>query len=232
MGVSERKAREKLRRKQNIIDAAEDVFFTQGFENSTMSQVALKAELSKGTLYLYFKSKDEIYSAIILRSFHILQQHLEQVLTDCAALSGFRMLEKVAEAYIKFAYEFPNYFNTILDYENSDFDLKNLEGEARRALEAGNGVIDLLVNAIRKGQEDGSIRPSLEATEMAFVLWSQLTGLLQVIRKKMDIISHYFSIQKDNLLQTHLEIMKKGIELLEWKSNESKDTIRPLRSDE
>jgi AcrR family transcriptional regulator len=228
MGVSERKAREKLRRKQNIIDAAEDVFFTNGFDNATMSQVALKAELSKGTLYLYFKSKDEVYSAIILRSFHILQQHLEQVLADCSALSGFGVLEKVAEAYIRFAYEFPNYFNTILDYENSDFDLANLDGESKRALEAGNGVIDLIINAIKRGQDDGSIRPTLDATEMAFVLWSQLTGLLQVIRKKMDIISHYFQIQKDNLLQTHLEIMRKGIELLEWKNKETQDSIKPL----
>ena len=56
MGIAERKEREKLQRRNDIIDAAERLFFQHGFETPTMDDVAREAELSKGTLYLYFKS--------------------------------------------------------------------------------------------------------------------------------------------------------------------------------
>ena len=65
MGIAERKEREKQQRREEIVQAAEEVFFSKGFEKSTMDDVAEKAELSKGTLYLYFKSKEELLIGII-----------------------------------------------------------------------------------------------------------------------------------------------------------------------
>ena len=67
MGVSERKERERERRREDILDAAEKVFFEKGIDLATMEDVALTAELSKATLYLYFSSKEEIYFAIFVR---------------------------------------------------------------------------------------------------------------------------------------------------------------------
>ena len=61
MGITERKEREKLQRREDILNAAERVFFSKGHKNSTMDDVAEEAELSKGTLYLYFKSKEGFY---------------------------------------------------------------------------------------------------------------------------------------------------------------------------
>ena len=57
MGIQERKEREKLQRREDIIDAAEKVFFKKDLDSATMDDVANEAELSKGTLYIYFKSK-------------------------------------------------------------------------------------------------------------------------------------------------------------------------------
>ena len=68
MGTSERKEREKLQRRQEIIDSAEKVFFSKGFGNTTMDDIASEAELSKGTLYLYFKSKEELFKVFVNRS--------------------------------------------------------------------------------------------------------------------------------------------------------------------
>lgn len=56
MGTTERKKREKERRRNTIIDAAEKVIFSKGLDQSTMTEIAQEAELSKGTLYLYFKN--------------------------------------------------------------------------------------------------------------------------------------------------------------------------------
>ena len=72
MGVNERKKREKLKRANDIINAAEKVFFKKGFENATMDDIAAEAELSKGTLYLYFDTKEALYAEIGMRGNDIL----------------------------------------------------------------------------------------------------------------------------------------------------------------
>ncbi len=64
MGIEERKQREKEERYNVIVDAAETVIFSKGIEQATMEEIAREAELSKGTLYLYFRSKNELYTAI------------------------------------------------------------------------------------------------------------------------------------------------------------------------
>ena len=61
MGIQERKQRERERRRQQIIVAAKRVFSEKGFSKSTMEDIAREAELSPGTLYLYFKNKDKVY---------------------------------------------------------------------------------------------------------------------------------------------------------------------------
>ena len=67
MGIAERREREKDQRRNTILDAAEKVFFSQGINLATMDGVAEEAELSKGTLYLYFKSKEELFLGIACR---------------------------------------------------------------------------------------------------------------------------------------------------------------------
>ena len=59
-----RREREKQKRRQEIIDAAEKVFFTKGYDKVTMDEIAQKAEVNKALLYYYFKNKE----TFILRS--------------------------------------------------------------------------------------------------------------------------------------------------------------------
>ena len=66
MAFERRRIREKENRKSAILKAARKLFFEKGFKSVTVESIARKAELSKGAVYLYFKSKDEIYSQILL----------------------------------------------------------------------------------------------------------------------------------------------------------------------
>ncbi|MDL1893205.1 helix-turn-helix transcriptional regulator, partial [Sphingobacteriales bacterium CHB3] len=52
MGIIERKEREKEQRREEIVTAAEKIFFEKGLAIATMDEIAEAAELSKGTLYL------------------------------------------------------------------------------------------------------------------------------------------------------------------------------------
>ena len=67
------KDKRKNTNKNDIVDAAEKLFFTKGYNNSTMDQVAREADLQRD-LYSYFKSKEDIYEKIIQRGYEVLNK--------------------------------------------------------------------------------------------------------------------------------------------------------------
>ena len=60
-----RKERERLFKKQEILDATIKIFAKKGFKATTLDEIAEKSEFGKGTIYNYFSSKEEIYKEII-----------------------------------------------------------------------------------------------------------------------------------------------------------------------
>ena len=82
MGIKERKEREKQIRRQQIQDAAKEVFLEKGFRTATMEDIALRAELSPATIYLYFKNKDELYASLNLLTLQFLQKQMEGICND------------------------------------------------------------------------------------------------------------------------------------------------------
>ncbi|MBN2541666.1 TetR/AcrR family transcriptional regulator [bacterium] len=65
MSTFDRRKREKERRRNDIINAALKLFASKGFNNTTVDDIANEIELSKGTIYLYFESKEDIFHKLI-----------------------------------------------------------------------------------------------------------------------------------------------------------------------
>jgi AcrR family transcriptional regulator len=209
MGVLERKEREKKQRRNAILDAAEKIFFHQGLSNTSMDSIAKEAEFSKGTLYLYFKNKEELYRAVLLRGFILLEQKLKEESSE--EVSAYENLKRITMTYYKFSQEEDGYFNAILSYQDDEFDLDNLEVESGKSVKAGNRVMQILIDVLERGREDGSIDPNINPVESAFVLWSQFTGFLQMIKKKKEIIDHYFTVGAEHLLDTYFLLLEKSL---------------------
>lgn len=65
--------------REQLVDVARQLFAKNGFENTTMNDIALLSNKGRRTLYTYFKSKDEIYFAVIQTELERLSQRLEEV---------------------------------------------------------------------------------------------------------------------------------------------------------
>ena len=61
MGITERKIKEKAKRKASIIKAAKKIIIKNGANNASIDLISKEAQLSKGAIYLYFKSKDDLF---------------------------------------------------------------------------------------------------------------------------------------------------------------------------
>jgi len=100
MGTKERRDREEQARLQAILDAAESVFARKGYYETRMDDIALKAELAKGTLYYYFKSKDEIYV-------HLLETESKKVYEGIKArLAGKTTAREILTEVMNFSVEY------------------------------------------------------------------------------------------------------------------------------
>ncbi len=67
------KEKEKEKRREYIIDAAEKLFLDKGYENVPMSDIAEEVGVNRATLYLYFKNKDTLYFAVLLRGLNLMR---------------------------------------------------------------------------------------------------------------------------------------------------------------
>ncbi len=79
MGIQERKKREKEGRRHQILAASKQLFSDRGFHQTTMEDIASAAELSPGTIYLYFKSKDELFAELSLGVIEYFNNRLEKL---------------------------------------------------------------------------------------------------------------------------------------------------------
>ena len=95
MGTRKKAALEQFNR-DNILDAAKELFEQKGVEATTMDDIARHADYSKSTIYVYFKSKEDIYNSIVEDYMSILTGEIE---TCINAETGFE------DSYYIFDYE-------------------------------------------------------------------------------------------------------------------------------
>ena len=206
MGIAERREREKEQRKNDIIDAAERVFFARGPENATMDDIAEEAELSKGTLYLYFKNKEDLYLAIHLRGNIILKSLFEKAVK--VPKTGIEKTRAIGNAYVEFFNQYPDYFNAMIYYESHDIDFEDQDSIASECLIVGKSTLEILIEAIMTGIKDGSIRSDIDPFKTALCLWGQTTGIIQIASLKEKIVlAKQFSLTAKNVIDYNFDLI-------------------------
>jgi len=210
VGIAERREREKEQRKNDIVDAAERIFFKKGHENATMDDVANEAELSKGTLYLYFKNKEDLYLAIHLRGNKILHSLFEKAVKK--EKTGIGKTRSIGEAYVEYFNKYPDYFNAMLYYESREIDFDDKDSIAIECLIEGKATLELLIESIVIGIKDGSIRSDIEPVKTAISLWGQTTGILQIASLKEKIVlAKHFSISAQEVIDYNFELIYQAL---------------------
>src|ERR1051325_9122200 len=107
MGTQQRRAREKEALRQEILDAARELFAKEGYENVSMRKVAEKIEYSPTTIYLYFESKADLLYFICEETFAKLHKKMESLNEGCD--DPLDCLRKGMRAYIEFGLRHPNH---------------------------------------------------------------------------------------------------------------------------
>jgi TetR/AcrR family fatty acid metabolism transcriptional regulator len=157
-------------RQAEIIDAARRVIARDGPGKASMERIAEEARISKGTLYLYFDSKDALVQEATERG------HAEMAAYVDAALREARSPVGAIEAYIRSTLQFCDEHEMLFRAMNTYPDSEG--GAASRVVARHvDGYVDRLEEYIRQGIASGALRP-VNARRMARVLVEAVRGIV------------------------------------------------------
>lgn len=122
-----RKERERLQRKQDIVDVAEKLFLQKGFANVTMEQIAKESEFSRKTLYLYFKNREDLFTLVYLKVSRLRWEILSNAMDSKEA--GYDKLKAYGEAYYDFVVRYPEYFRMGMYLDHNGMNYEKISSE-------------------------------------------------------------------------------------------------------
>ena len=185
MGARKKLALEQFNR-DNILTAARELFETKGVQETTMDDIALQADYSKSTIYVYFQSKEDIYNSIVV---DYLDALIGKLTTDFETDDSFEhSYYKLGESLVGFCERYPKYYASLMFEEKATNSRKKAVNVLPAILQELYNLVELL---IEKGKKNKTLAASLDVKSTALYLWSALSGIIQISeQKKKEITKH------------------------------------------
>jgi AcrR family transcriptional regulator len=158
-------------RRAQIIQAALTCFIRKGYNNTTMDDIVAESGLSKGTLYWYFESKDDLFAAALASPIMDWGEEAVTALEQCPTASD--KLRTLAQWMVDLCKTFEGFFGLFLEFWAS----------SPRREEVGQSWIslltrykDIIVEIIEEGIRDGEFKP-VDAEQLVWAIMAAYDGL-------------------------------------------------------
>ncbi len=207
MGLHERRIKEKDNRRRLILKSARALFFKKGFNKVTVDEIAKISELGKGSIYLYFNSKEEIYAQILLSDIDSFYQ-MVSVLFEKKG-SALELLEEFSMIYVDFFLNESELFRILMTFMLHP-DRMNLSKELNtQILEANARSIDIIGKILEKGVDSKEFSPEINIRRNQNAIWGLLNGVVSLF-----IFFGSKERRKDKInatIKSALEVFVKGL---------------------
>ena len=161
-------------RQQEIADIAVPLFIEQGFNETSMRQIAQAIGLGKSTLYDYFPSKDDIIVYVVQEHIALLIQRAENMIAEEG--DAAEHLREVMQMQLAFSLENKAFYMRVM------FEAQRLKVESQRRIQTHRYAYqDLIKSLIEAGIEQGSFRP-VDATMAMKTIISMMTPVIYTSR--------------------------------------------------
>lgn len=205
MGIAQRKEREREALRLKIIQAATDLFREVGYEAVSMRKIAKRVEYSVGTLYLYYRDKDELFFAVQQAAFRVGFAYIEQIPANAGPMDRLMIL---GQRYVQFGVENPDLYRLMFMMEGPMQALEEDE-QWRSGMQLHNLLTDTVTDCIEAGQIE-----SEHPDGLSFGLWSLVHGMVSLrisnrihIYNKRAVTKHTELPNLDYLLQQTYQLM-------------------------
>jgi len=178
MSIQQRKERERIARRQAILEAAAAVFAKHGLDSATIEMVAREAEVAVGTIYLYFSSRDDLFLQLTAERIEALVARYADI--QSSGLAPLEELSTMARAYIEYLTSSRELFliHQSVGYARIRKRLKRKAEIAHydRVIGLGHKAFDQWEAAVGRVYELGLIPNVMDLATTASVMWASLNG--------------------------------------------------------
>ena len=165
---------EKALKRDLILDAAYTMLSRRGYHEATMGKIARKAGVSHGTLYWHFKSKEDLFFAVLEREFLRVDEAIRPALAmDQPAIKKIEMLLRFSVSTLEQSSDFLALMFSAMAGSSERFE-RSLAQMAKNIYSTYN---DMLEEIIIQGQQQGDIREDVNARAVAVAMVSLLDAL-------------------------------------------------------
>lgn len=201
MGVQERRARERQELRQEILDAARDLFVREGFENVSMRKVADLIEYSPTTIYLYFQDKADLLDCVCEETLAKLDAKLEALRNTTS--DPLERLKRGFRVYVDFGLEYPNDYRVafLTEFKPSAEPCRELRCRAM-----GQKTFDHLRSSVGECVRQG-VFAARDVEAVSQSLWAAMHGITSLL-----ILHPRFPwIDRDELIASMIDIVFQGL---------------------
>jgi len=202
LGLEERRKREKENRKNAILKAARMLFFEKGFKPVTVESIARKAELSKGSIYIHYNSKEEIYTQILLSDIDKFHDRISDLLQNPASASD--ALLKLANIYVDFFFHDRELFSILMTFMLHTSDMNLPVDLNDHIVKTTNKTIGIIEQVFKYGIERGEFPKTLNLRQNRNAVWGMLNGIISL---------HLFTGVEDKRAEVIHGTVKAGLEI-------------------
>ena len=176
MGVKERRAREKSETRDKILDAARELFVTEGYEGVSMRRVAERIEYSPTAIYVHFADKQELFHELCQQDY----ARLAEVFQSSAMSSDpVERLRQIGNTYTEFGVRYPNHYKFMFMTPHPPHEPDEQDAEIR-----GNPEVDayaFLKWAVQQAIDARRLREELQDAELiSQTLWAAVHGVISL----------------------------------------------------
>lgn len=203
--TSTRRQKEKEDRKEKILAAARMVFFEEGIRRATVDAIAARAEVAKGTVYLYFSTKETLLAHLLLEGLDSLGERLMLAFDEATPHGGEARLRQLASAYYDFYHDETDYFRLMMAFDRGQF-AESVNPELyERILHRGLRSLRWLAEAMQQAIDEGDFAPG-DARRQAGMLWAALNGVLVLTSHPLrrELVEQEVEILYEGVLETML----------------------------
>ncbi|WP_404364976.1 TetR/AcrR family transcriptional regulator [Marinobacter sp.] len=207
--LKSRREQEKQARYQAILDAAEQIFSSKGYERTSMDDIARQARLSRALLYVYFRDKAAIQRGIMLRAGESLRQRFAAACRE--KNSGLEQIRAIGQAYYQFYLEEPDYFTALTQATTAMQDADEVQAE--QMLCGESATMELMVAAIRRGLADGSLSRQRvrDPLNTALYLRGSFHGVIMLCQQKMNAEGPLADYPREQLIEHTMAMLMSSI---------------------
>ena len=173
-----------------------------------MESIAAKLELTKPALYRYFRNKNDLYYAVVLRGTIILADMMDKEVAS--QNNGIKKIAATGLAYCKFYKKYPDYSKILLEAK-ANFNPVNDSINLEKLIEYSTKQLTIMCNAIETGKKDGTIRIDIDTFMTALYLIESTTAILQ-LSENTEVVIKSMGLNKEEFLRHSFKLMGNSIE--------------------